>query len=257
MSDQRWDPELYKKGAGFVPLFGRPVIELLEPQKGEKILDLGCGDGTLTRELAALGCDVLGVDSNPEMIAAAKAAGLEADLIDGEHMDFNEEFDAVMSNASIHWMKDQYAVVRGVWKALRPGGRFAAECGGEGCIRIIREGMKIALIKRGIDYRSRNPWKFPELGKFSKILENQGFTVSYIARIDRPTPLTNGLRTWLDVFANSHTEGFSAAERDLFYDEVEEYCEPFLRTDENGWVADYVRLRFLAVKPRRSGNYKT
>lgn len=120
---------------------------------------------------------------------------------------------------------------------------------GEGCIRVIREGMKIALIKRGIDYKARNPWKFPELGEFSKILDNQGFKVSYIARIDRPTPLKNGLRCWLKVFANRHTEEFTNEEKELFYKEVEDYCRPMLWTEENGWVADYVRLRFLAIKP--------
>jgi len=250
MSNHYSGLENYKKGADFVPLFGKPVIELLEPKSGEKILDLGCGDGTLSKEMADMGCDVLAVDSSPEMVESARSLGLKAELIDGEHLHFKEEFDAVMSNAALHWMNDQYSVIRGVWRALKPGGRFAAECGGEGCIRIIREGMKIALIKRGIDYRARNPWKFPELGEFSKILDNQGFKVSYIARVDRPTPLKNGFRCWLEVFANSHTEGFSEEEKNLFFLEVEDYCRPLLYTEKNGWVADYVRLRFLAVKPK-------
>ncbi len=250
MSNQKWSPEDYKIGADFVPILGRPVIELLDPKPGERILDLGCGNGVLTKELADMGCDVVGVDSNPEMIEAAKALGIDAQLLDGEHLHLKEEFDAVMSNAALHWMADQYAVVRGVWRALKPGGRFAAECGGEGCIRIIREGMKIALIKRGLDYKARNPWKFPELGTFSKILENQGFRVGYIARIDRPTPLPKGLRSWLGTFANHHTEGFSKDEREQFFTEVEEYCRPLLYSEDNGWVADYVRLRFLAVKPK-------
>ncbi len=154
-----------------------------------------------------------------------------------------------MSNAAIHWMPDHYAVVRRVWNLLKPGGRFAAECGGEGCVRILREGMKIALIKRGIDYKARNPWKYPELGAFSKILENQGFQVKFIARIDRPTPLSNGLRGWREVFSASHTAGFSDTERESFYQEVEDYCRPMLYDEKKGWTADYVRLRFLAVKP--------
>ena len=141
MSNQCWGPEIYKKGADFVPLFGRPVIELLDPKKEEKILDLGCGNGTLTKELADMGCAVTGIDTSPEMVEAARSLGLKAEVMDGEHLHFREEFDAVMSNAAIHWMNDQYAVVRGVWKSLKPGGRFAAECGGEGCIRVIREGM--------------------------------------------------------------------------------------------------------------------
>jgi trans-aconitate methyltransferase len=250
MPNQQWDPEDYRIGADFVPILGKPVIELLDPKPGERILDLGCGNGVLTKELADMGCDVLAVDSNQEMVAATRALGIDTRLLDGERLHLEQEFDAVISNAALHWMTDQYAVVREVWQALKPGGRFAAECGGEGCVRIIREGMKIALIKRNLDYKSRNPWKFPELGTFSKILENQGFRVEYIARIDRPTPLPQGLRRWLEVFANNHTMGFSKEEKEKFFSEVEDYCRPLLYSEDNGWVADYVRLRFLAVKPK-------
>jgi len=249
MPNQNWNPEKYKNNAYFVPELGEPVIDLLDPKPGERILDLGCGDGVLAKKLADMGCRVVGVDTSPDMINAAKELGIDARLLDGEALDIEEEFDGVMSNAALHWMPDQYAVVRGVWRALKPGGRFAAECGGEGCIRIIREGMKIALIKRGLDYKSRNPWKYPELGAYTKILENQGFKVSYIARIDRPTPLKHGLRGWLEVFSDSHTAGFTQEEKDTFYTDVEDYCRPLLYSEQNGWIADYVRLRFLALKP--------
>lgn len=251
MSDKSWNPEDYRYETEFDPSLAKPVFELLEPKAGEKILDLGCGNGALTKELADMGCRVVGVDSSPKMVAAAKALGVDARLLDGERLHLDEKFDAVMSNAALHWMSDHYAVVRGVWGVLNPSGRFAAECGGEGCIRIIREGMKIALIKRGIDYKARNPWKYPELGTYSKILENQGFKISYIARIDKPTPLPDGLRDWLEVFAKNHVEGFTDEEREAFFKEVEDYCRPMLYTKENGWVADYVRLRFLAVKPAK------
>ena len=247
--NQIWNPDSYRKSADFVTKLGRPVIELLEPQAGERILDLGCGTGLLTRELASLGCSVLGADSSPEMVAAAKETGVEAILADAQTLKLDEKFDAIMSNAAIHWMPDHYAVVRRVWNLLRPGGRFAAECGGEGCVRIIREGMKIALIKRGIDYKARNPFKFPELGTFSGILENQGFRVKFIARYDKPMQLADGLRGWLEVFSASHTEGFTEAEKEAFYNDVEDYCRPMLFNPEKGWTADYVRLRFLAVKP--------
>lgn len=250
--NQIWNPETYRKSADFVTELGRPVIELLEPKAGERILDLGCGNGVLTRELADMGCSVVGMDSSPEMVEAAKALGIDARIADAQTLKMDEKFDAVMSNAAVHWMPDQYAVVRRVWNLLKPGGRFAAECGGEGCVRIIREGMKIALIKRGIDYKSRNPWKFPELGAFADILENQGFRVKFIARIDRPTPLPNGLRGWLEVFSASHTEGFTEAEKSAFYEEVEAYCRPTLYDEKTGWTADYVRLRFLAVKPEEA-----
>lgn len=249
MSNQNWNPNHYNVNAGFVSALGKPVIELLKPMHGERILDLGCGGGEMAKELAGQGFSIVGVDSSREMVEAARANGIDVRLMDGEGLDFHEEFDAVMSNAALHWMSDQYAVTRGVWNALKPGGRFAAECGGEGCVRVIREGMKIALIKRNIDYKARNPFKYPKLGEFTSILENQGFKVGYIARIDRPTPLLNGLRSWLTVFSESHTRGFSQIERDKFYSEVEDYCRPMLYDEKTGWMADYVRLRFLAAKP--------
>ncbi len=249
MTNQIWNPQEYRKSAEFVPKLGEPVLALHEPKAGERSLDLGSGTGILTKKLADMGCSVIGTDASPEMVAAARELGVEAFLADAQTLKMDEKFDAIMSNAAIHWMPDHYAVVRRVWNLLKPGGRFAAECGGEGCVRIIREGMKIALIKRGIDYKARNPWKYPELGAFSKILENQGFQVKFIARIDRPTPLPAGLRGWLEVFSASHTEGFSEAEREAFYKEVEDHCRPPLFDEKKGWTADYVRLRFLAVKP--------
>ena len=249
MSNQKWNPDDYRTNAAFVAILGKPVVELLAPKQGERILDLGCGDGVMASELAKAGYEVLGVDSSPEMVEKAKDLGVDARVADAQSLEFAEEFDAVMSNAALHWMNDQYAVVRSAWRALKPGGRFAAECGGEGCVRIIREGMKRALIKRDIDYKARNPWKYPEVGTFTAILENQGFKVPYIARIDRPTPLPGGLRSWLKVFSASHTAGFTDEERENFYDEVEDYCRPRLYNEEKGWIADYVRLRFLAEKP--------
>ncbi|MEG1641923.1 MAG: methyltransferase domain-containing protein [Synergistaceae bacterium] len=252
MSNQNWSSEDYDTKADYLYELGRPVIELLNPKDGDKVLDLGCGNGKLTKQLLDMGCKVTGIDSDPIMVTAAKILGVDARLDNAEHLQIDEKFDAVMSNGALHWMSDQYGVVRSAWRVLKPGGRFAAECGGEGCVRIIREGIKISLIKRGIDYKARNPWKFPELGIFSNVLESQGFKVSYIARIDRPTPLLKGLKAWLEVFTNKHTEGFTEEEKETFYQEVEDYCRPLLYTEENGWVADHVRLRFLATKPENA-----
>ncbi|NLV82875.1 MAG: class I SAM-dependent methyltransferase [Synergistaceae bacterium] len=252
MANQNWASDDYKTIGDYQYELGGPVIELLAPKSGEKILDLGCGDGKLTKEVVDLGCDVIGIDANPEMVESAKALGIDARVKDAEHLHMDERFDAVMSNASLHWMADHYGVVRGIWHVLKPGGRFSAECGGEGCIRIIREGLKLALIKRGLDYKARNPWKYPELGTFSDILENQGFKINYIARINRPTPLPKGLKSWLEVFAKSHTKGFSEEDKRSFYKDVEKYCRPLLYTEEKGWFADHVRLRILAEKPLKA-----
>lgn len=252
----KWDPNTYSKNVNFVPTLGKPVIDLLAPKAGERILDLGCGTGVIAEELMKMGCSVLGADASPDMVSATRERGVEAIIADAQNITVKEKFDAVFSNAALHWMSNHYAVVRRVWDLLRPGGRFVGECGGEGCLRIIREGMKIALIKRGIDYRARNPWHYPELGTFSMILTNQGFDVKYIARFDRPTPLPTGLRGWLEVFAVNHTAGFTNAEKESFYEDVEDYCRPMLYKDGKGWIADYKRLRFYAVKPAETEEAK-
>ncbi len=249
MANQSWNPETYNKSARFIIEFGKPVLELLEPRQGERILDLGCGTGILAKELVDRGCEVVGIDSSLEMVEAARKIGIDARLIEGVDFESRNKFDAVISNAAIHWMSDKYLVVRKVWQVLKQGGRFAAECGGDGCLRIVREGMKIALANRGIDYKARNPWKFCDYGEFTDILRAQGFKIEYIARIDKPTELDeDGLCGWLKVFANSHTEGLSETEKELFYDEVTKYCKPMLFKNDK-WYVDYVRLRFLAVKP--------
>src|SRR5512138_2182814 len=131
---QTWDPERYARNARFVSDLGAPVVELLAPRPGERILDLGCGDGALTEKLVALGCEVIGVDGSAEQVAGARRRGIDARVADGQALDFDGEFDAVFSNAALHWMKRADAVVDGVWRALRPGGRFVAECGGHGCV---------------------------------------------------------------------------------------------------------------------------
>src|SRR5881296_2393864 len=138
---QTWDPERYARHARFVSELGAPVVELLAPQPGERILDLGCGDGALTAKLAALGCAVVGVDASAPQVDAAKTLGVDARVLDGEHLAFEGEFDAVFSNAALHWMKRADVVIAGVWRALRPGGRFVAECGGRGCIATIETAM--------------------------------------------------------------------------------------------------------------------
>jgi trans-aconitate methyltransferase len=155
---QSWDPDGYSRNARFVSDLGAPVVELLAPGPGERILDLGCGDGALTEQLVAFGSTVLGIDGSAEQVAAARSRGIDAQVGDGEALTFDQELDAVFSNAALHWMKRPDEVIRGVWQALRPGGRFVAECGGYQCVATIAAAIYAALDRRGIDGDHLNPW---------------------------------------------------------------------------------------------------
>ncbi|HZU83857.1 MAG TPA: methyltransferase domain-containing protein [Polyangiaceae bacterium] len=247
---QRWDPERYARNARFVADLGAPVVELLAPTPGERILDLGCGDGALTRRLVELGCDVVGVDASPEQVAAAVRLGLDARVMNGEALAFSCEFDAVFSNAALHWMRRPAEVIAGVRRALKPGGRFVGELGGHGCVHVIRTALVEALDRRGFDGESRVPWYFPTPGDYAARLEEAGFRVDSIALIPRPTPLPGDIAGWLETFAESFTSALPAPERAPYLDEVRRALEPRLRDAHGTWVADYVRLRFAATGPR-------
>ena len=157
-TSQSWDPERYARNARFVADLGMPVVELLEPQPGERILDLGCGDGALTAKLVEMGCSVVAVDSSAEQIEAARELGLDAHVMDGHGLTFENEFDTVFSNAALHWMGHPDEVIAGVRRALRPGGRFVAECGGHGCVDTIVRALTENLKRRGLWEDGINPW---------------------------------------------------------------------------------------------------
>lgn len=246
--EQRWDPARYQRHAGFVAVLGQPVLELLAPRAGERILDLGCGDGALTAALAER-AQVVGVDASAEQIAAARARGLDARVMDGTRLGFDAEFDAVFSNAALHWMRDPDAVIDGVWRALKPGGRFVAECGGAGNVETVFEALVAALARRGIDGRALSPWYFPAPEEYRGRLERRGFAVDSIMLIPRPTPLPGRLADWLDTFAESFLAAVPAGERAAVKDEVEAVLRGTLSDGEGAWTVDYVRLRFAARKP--------
>jgi trans-aconitate methyltransferase len=245
---QTWDPERYARNARFVADLGMPVVELLAPQPGERILDLGCGDGVLTEKLVAMGCQVVGVDSSVELIKAAKARGLDARVMDGQNLTFENEFAAVLSNAALHWMKRADEVIAGVWRALKPGGRFVAECGGYKCVATIENALLDALKRRGIASKDISPWYFPTVEDYGGRLTAGGFKIHYIALIPRPTPLPGDVTGWLETFAESFTSLLPADERPAFIDEVREVLRPALCDKDGKWTADYVRLRFAAEK---------
>jgi trans-aconitate methyltransferase len=248
MSEQNWDPATYARNARFVSDLGAPVVELLAPQPGERILDLGCGDGVLTRKLADLGCEVVAIDSSAPQIEAARKLGLNAHVMDGEQLPFQEEFDAVFSNAVLHWIKNADPMIAGVYRSLKSGGRFVAECGGYGCVHKIKSALVQALDRRGLDGEARVPWYFPTPGDYATRLERAGFRVDSIALIPRPTPLPGDVIGFLETFGQSFLLGFSGDERTKFLDEVRAVLEPQLRDSQGAWIADYVRLRFAATK---------
>jgi SAM-dependent methyltransferase len=249
--EQHWYPERYRRNAGFVAALGQPVLELLAPERGERILDLGCGDGALTAILAQR-AHVVAVDASPAQVDAARARGLDARVADGASLEFDAEFDAVFSNAALHWMRAPDRVIDGVWRALKPGGRFVAECGGAGNVERVRAALAAVLARRGVAAEAANPWYFPAPEEYRARLERRGLIVRSLALIPRPTPLPGALSDWLDTFAESYLATAPPAERSAVKQEVEAVLAGEMRDRAGLWTVDYVRLRFVAVKPGRA-----
>ncbi len=246
MYEQTWDPNRYIQNASFVPELGAPLIDLLAPRPGERVLDLGCGDGALTEKLVASGCTVVGVDGSADQIAAAVKRGLDARVMNGEALEFDHEFDAVFSNAALHWMKRPDAVIDGVRRALKPGGRFVAEMGGFGCVAKVRAALTTALANRGVDAGPLDPWYFPTAEDYGARLRARGFSIDSLLLFDRPTVLPGTLTAWLETFGEPFTSAVPAGEREALRQEVEAALRPALCGPDGVWRADYVRLRFAA-----------
>jgi trans-aconitate methyltransferase len=245
---QTWDASLYASNGRFVALMAESLVELLQPQAGERILDLGCGDGFLSRRIAESGATVLGVDASPQMIAAAQKSGVHARLVDGESLPFEGEFDAVFSNAALHWMKNQEAVLAGVYRSLKPGGRFVAECGGQGNVAAIRVALLAVLGELGMPPEQIENNHFYNPAEYRRMLENQHFVVEDIKLTPRPTPLPSGMADWLHTFRRSVFEQLPQDDRPAAIEETVKLLRPVLCDSEGNWTADYVRLRFVATK---------
>jgi trans-aconitate methyltransferase len=245
MPPQSWNSEGYARNARFVTDLGAPVLELLAARPGERILDVGCGDGVLTKKIADLGCQVIGVDSSASLVAAARTLGLEILETSASRMEFRACFDAVFSNAALHWMKDADAVLGKVAQALRPRGRFVAEMGGHGCVRSIQTALVEELDRRGYDGEAAVPWYFPTVEDYAARLRAHGFDVRYIALIPRPTALPD-IMGWLTTFSECFTALLPAAQREDYLRCVRERIRPQLCDAAGVWTADYVRLRFEA-----------
>lgn len=245
---QRWNADHYQTHTGFVPTYGESVVELLAPKPGERILDLGCGDGVLTETLRAAGADVLGIDASPEMIEAASARGMNVRRLDAEDLDVVNEFDAVFSNAALHWMLNPDAVIAGVARALKIGGRFVGEFGGHGNVAAITVGLIAVLNRRGVDGVASIPWYFPTPIAYRKKLEQCGFSVDSINLIPRPTPLPTDMSGWLSTMAGPFFACLPPTEREAALLEVLDLLRPTLCDDQGMWTADYMRLRFAATR---------
>jgi trans-aconitate methyltransferase len=243
-----WNPENYSKNARFVSNLGEPLLQLLDAQPGELILDLGCGDGALTEKIAGYGCAVIGADSSFPQLKAAKDRGLNVAVMDGHQFSFRRKFDAVFTNAALHWMKRPELVVAGVASSLKPAGRFIGEFGGEGNVAKIHSALHAVLRRHAIDPTPIDPWYYPSPEEYSKLLSKAGFIVTYIELIPRPTKLPGDILDWLEIFAQPFTQALAEPKRLSFLKEVRNELATSLRDGDGNWFADYIRLRFKATK---------
>ncbi|MGB7846616.1 MAG: methyltransferase domain-containing protein [Candidatus Acidiferrum sp.] len=248
----QWNAELYDDKHSFVWKMATGLLDLLEAKSGELILDLGCGTGHLTAQIASTGANVVGIDKSPEMIQQArqKYPAMRFEVMDACEIAFPESFDAVFSNATLHWIKEPERAIAGISKTLRPGGRFVAEFGGKGNVGALMAAIEQAWRKLGLHEHAPKPWYYPSVAEYSGLLERHGLDVTYANLFDRPTPLEDGergLRNWFEMFGGGFLEKLTPREHDDVLAAVEREARPALLRDGH-WVMDYRRLRIVAQK---------
>jgi trans-aconitate methyltransferase len=248
-----WNPSRYDEKHPYIWRLAVDLIDLLNPKSGERILDLGCGTGHLTGRIAALGAEVIGIDASAEMIVQARKnyPDLRFEIQDARDFHFALPFDAVFSNAALHWIKEPERVITCIAGALRPGGRFVTEFGGKGNIERIIGAIREACKAAGSPLKEEAvPWYFPSIGEYAPLLERNGLAVTEAFLFDRPPPLEGGevgLRDWIETFAGSLLQPIPPDRRSAVIQTVEEALRPTLF--QNGiWQADYKRLRLKAIK---------
>lgn len=245
---QTWDPEAYARNGAFVHQLAGGVVEWLDVRPGERILDLGCGDGQLTARLAASGANIRAVDASPAMVAAARARGVAADEAQAEKLPYADaSFDAVFSNAVLHWVRGQDEMISEVHRVLKPGGRFVAEMGGHGNVAAIHVALIAVLGRHGYADAEEGVNYYPTPEAYTRRLEHRGFTVERMALIPRPTPLEeSGMAGWLRTFRRGVLDKLPEKLREQVIDECCHVLAHGLRDEDGKWTADYVRLRFIA-----------
>ncbi len=251
MGDQAaWNPALYAANAGFVPALGNVVLAMLDPKPGERVLDLGCGDGVLTLRIAATGAITEGIDGDAAMAAAARARGLKVRHLDARALADEGLFDAVFSNATLHWIRPPETVIDNVVRALKPGGRFVGEFGGQGNIAAIRTALAATLATYRLAESSDANF-YPQADEYAAMLTAAGLVVETAEIVPRPTPLATGMAAWLETFRGGFLDaaGVSDEDRPAVIAETVERLIPVLRDQPGRWTADYVRLRFIARLP--------
>jgi len=246
---QTWNPETYSRDAAFVPQLGSGVLEWLAPQPGERVLDLGCGDGQLTERIVAAGANVTGIDASAKMVAAARTRGLSVEEGSAESLPYaDRSFDAVFSNAVLHWVRDQDAMISEVRRVLRPGCRFVAEMGGHGNIAAIRVAFAAVLARLGFAQLGERGNYYPTPDAYTRRLTAHRFTVERMILFPRPTPLgAGGMATWLNTFCRGALDTLPEDLRETAVAETVSLLAPALSDEAGQWTADYVRLRFVAT----------
>lgn len=247
-----WNPRLYDKNHAFVSKYGNQLIELLEPKSNEKILDLGCGTGDLADILYHKKVDVTGVDKSENMILQAKDKFPHINFFvkDATNLGYNSEFDAVFSNATLHWVLEAEQALTSIFISLKQNGRFIAEFGGKGNIQTIVDEINAQFTALGLnDFLRRSPWYFPSIGEYSSLMEKVGFNVIYAHHFDRPTILKgeNGLRNWMEMFCGDLLKDIDKDKKIELITRVESNLKKTLFKEGN-WIADYKRVRFIGIK---------
>jgi trans-aconitate methyltransferase len=247
-----WNAALYDEKHSFVWKMASALLDLLEAKSGEHILDVGCGTGHLTERIAETGAQVTGVDRSPEMIAQARAAhpAIRFEVVDVRELKFHNEFHAVFSNATLHWVTEPERAIASIAAALRPGGRFVAEFGGKGNVAGLVSAVARAWKHLGLPEPLPKPWYYPSVSEYASLLEKHGLEVTYATLFDRPTPLedgSRGLQNWLDMFGGPFLTRIPENLREEFKEQAEKQARSALFQDTH-WVMDYRRLRIIAHK---------